>query len=152
MGRPDDVISVAGHRLSTGAMEEVLARHPDVAECAVIGVADALKGQVPVGLAVLKAGVARDADEIARALVARVRSEIGPVASLRQVLVVARLPKTRSGRVLRSTMRRIADAEPWAAPATIDDPATLDEVRVALRGAGDARERERCPGGGAGAA
>ena len=152
MGRTDDVINVAGHRLSTGAMEEVLARHPDVAECAVIGVADALKGQVPLGLAVLKASVARDADAIARELVARVRSEIGPVAALKQVLVVARLPKTRSGKVLRATMRSIADAEPWAAPPTIDDPATLDEVRAALRGAGYAREGEDGPGGGAGAA
>ena len=139
MGRTDDVINVAGHRLSTGAMEEVLARHPDVAECAVIGVADALKGQVPLGLVVLKAGVARAPDEVARELVERVRREIGPVASLKQVLVVARLPKTRSGKVLRSTMRRIADAEPWSAPPTIDDPAALEEVEAALRAAGYAR-------------
>jgi propionyl-CoA synthetase len=140
MGRTDDVINVAGHRLSTGAMEEVLARHPDVAECAVIGVADALKGQVPLGLAVLKAGVSKPADAVARELVERIRGEIGPVAALKQVLVVARLPKTRSGKVLRSTMRRIADGQPWAAPATIDDPLTLDEVRTALQGAGYARE------------
>jgi propionyl-CoA synthetase len=129
-------------------MEEVLARHPDVAECAVIGVADALKGQLPLGLAVLKAGVERPADEVARELVERVRQEIGPVAALRQVLVVARLPKTRSGKVLRGTMRRIADAEPWSAPATIDDPQTLDEVREALRAAGYAGpERARAGGG-----
>jgi propionyl-CoA synthetase len=144
MGRTDDVINVAGHRLSTGAMEEVLARHPDVAECAVIGVADALKGQVPLGLAVLKAAVQRPPAEVARELVERVRREIGPVAALRQVLVVERLPKTRSGKVLRATMRRIADAEPWSVPPTVDDPATLDEVCSALRAAGYARE-----GGGA---
>jgi len=139
MGRTDDVINVAGHRLSTGAMEEVLARHPDVAECAVIGVADALKGQVPLGLVVLKAAVTRPRDEIARELVERVRGEIGPVAALKQVLVVERLPKTRSGKVLRATMRRIADAEPWSAPATIDDAAALDEVQAALREVGYAR-------------
>jgi propionyl-CoA synthetase len=142
MGRTDDVINVAGHRLSTGAMEEVLARHPDVAECAVIGVADALKGQLPLGLAVLKASVTRPPDDVARELVERVRRDIGPVAALKQVLVVARLPKTRSGKVLRATMRRIADAQPWTAPATIDDPATLDEVRAALQGAGYARDDE----------
>jgi propionyl-CoA synthetase len=134
MGRTDDVINVAGHRLSTGAMEEVLARHPDVAECAVIGVADALKGQVPLGFAVLKAGVARDPDGIAAELVQRVRDEIGPVAAFKQALIVARLPKTRSGKILRGTMRKIADAQPWSAPATIDDPAILDEIAAILRG------------------
>jgi propionyl-CoA synthetase len=134
MGRTDDVINVAGHRLSTGAMEEVLARHPDVAECAVIGVADALKGQVPLGFAVLKAGVARDSDGIAAELVQRVRDEIGPVAAFKQALIVARLPKTRSGKILRGTMRKIADAQPWSAPATIDDPAILDEIAAILRG------------------
>ncbi|MEB2345386.1 MAG: AMP-binding protein [Deltaproteobacteria bacterium] len=141
MGRTDDVINVAGHRLSTGAMEEVLARHPDVAECAVIGVADALKGQLPLGLAVLKAtALGRPPADVERELVEAVRREIGPVASLRQVLVVPRLPKTRSGKVLRGTMRRIADAGPWSAPATIDDPAVLDEIRAALHGAGYARD------------
>ena len=134
MGRTDDVINVAGHRLSTGAMEEVLARHPDVAECAVIGVADPLKGQVPLGFAVLKAGVARDPDGIAAELVQRVRDEIGPVAAFKQALIVARLPKTRSGKILRGTMRKIADAQPWSAPATIDDPAILDEIAAILRG------------------
>jgi propionyl-CoA synthetase len=133
MGRTDDVINVAGHRLSTGAMEEVLARHPDVAECAVIGVADAMKGQLPVGLVVLKAGFDRDPATVERELVERVRSEIGPVAAFRRALVVKRLPKTRSGKILRGTMRRIAEARPWTLPATIDDPAALDEVRETLR-------------------
>jgi len=133
MGRTDDVINVAGHRLSTGAIEEVLARHPDVAECAVIGVADPLKGQVPVGLVVLKQGTARDAAALARDLVARVRAEIGPVAAFKRAAVVERLPKTRSGKILRGTMRRMADAEPWAPPPTLDDPAALDEVQDALR-------------------
>jgi propionyl-CoA synthetase len=139
MGRTDDIINVAGHRLSTGAMEEVLARHPDVAECAVIGVADALKGQVPLGFAVLKAGVLRDPELIAAELVQRVRDEIGPVAAFKQALVVPRLPKTRSGKILRGTMRRIADAEPWTMPATIDDPAILDEIHTLLRERGLAR-------------
>jgi propionyl-CoA synthetase len=133
MSRTDDVINVAGHRLSTGAMEEVLASHPDVAECAVIGAADPLKGQVPVGFVVLKAGVARPEDELARELVASVRERIGPVASFKRACVVARLPKTRSGKILRGTMRKIADAQPWKAPATIDDPAALAEIEAALR-------------------
>jgi propionyl-CoA synthetase len=136
MGRTDDVINVAGHRLSTGAMEEVLAAHPDVAECAVIGVADALKGQVPVGLLVLKAGVAREPAAIAAEVVRAVRERIGPVASFKDACVVPRLPKTRSGKVLRGTMRAIADARPWRTPATIDDPAALDEIRAALAGLG----------------
>ena len=136
MSRTDDVINVAGHRLSTGAMEEVLAGHPDVAECAVIGVADALKGQLPLGFAVLSAGVTRDADEIVAELVARVREVIGPVAAFKKACVVARLPKTRSGKVLRGTMRKIADGEPWRMPATIDDPAILDEIAEALRALG----------------
>jgi propionyl-CoA synthetase len=142
MSRTDDIINVAGHRLSTGAMEEVLASHPDVAECAVIGVADALKGQVPVGLVVLKAGVARVEDELVRELVARVREQIGPVASFKQASVVARLPKTRSGKILRGTLRKMADAQPWRPPATIDDPAVLEEMEAALRrlGYGGARE------------
>ncbi len=132
MTRTDDIINVAGHRLSTGGMEEVLAAHPDVAECAVMGVADALKGQVPLGLIVLKAGVNRRADEIEREAVALVRERIGPVASFKAALVVDRLPKTRSGKILRGTMRRIADGEDYRVPATIDDPAILGEITVAL--------------------
>jgi propionyl-CoA synthetase len=140
MGRTDDVINVAGHRLSTGAMEEVLAGHPDVAECAVVGVRDALKGQLPLGFAVLKAGAAREPAEVAAELVARVRETIGPVAAFKQACVVPRLPKTRSGKVLRGTMRAIADGEPWRMPATIDDPASLDEIGAALRALGYPRE------------
>jgi len=136
MARTDDIINVAGHRLSTGAMEEVIAGHPDVAECAVTGVADALKGQVPLGFVVLNAGVSRDAAELERELVARVRDAIGPVAAFRRALVVPRLPKTRSGKVLRGTLRKIADAEPYRTPPTIDDPAILDEIRALLREAG----------------
>jgi len=132
MSRIDDVINVAGHRLSTGAMEEVLAGHPDVAECAVIGAADALKGQLPVGLVVLKAGVMRAPEEVRSELVARVREQIGAVAAFRHVAIVARLPKTRSGKVLRATMRSIADAQPYTVPATIDDPRILEEVTTAL--------------------
>jgi propionyl-CoA synthetase len=131
MGRIDDVINVAGHRLSTGAMEEVVATHPDVAECAVIGVADDLKGQVPVGFVVLKAGSDRDPRELQSELVALVREQIGPVAAFRQALVVPRLPKTRSGKILRATMRRIADDQPYEAPSTIDDPAVLEEIATA---------------------
>jgi propionyl-CoA synthetase len=133
MGRTDDVINVAGHRLSTGEFEQVLAAHPAVAECAVIGVADELKGTVPVGLVVLKAGVATDVATLQRELVAKIRDEVGPVASFHRCLVVARLPKTRSGKVLRSTMRAIADGRPWNAPATIEDPAVLGEIEAALR-------------------
>jgi propionyl-CoA synthetase len=136
MSRTDDVINVAGHRLSTGAIEEVLAGHPDVAECAVIGVADALKGQLPLGLVVLKAGAGRDPTELSAELVARVRETIGPVAAFKRACVVPRLPKTRSGKVLRGTMRRIADGEDWRMPATIDDPAILDEVAEAFAGLG----------------
>jgi propionyl-CoA synthetase len=132
MARTDDIINVAGHRLSTGAIEEVLAAHPDVAECAVIGVADPLKGQIPVGLLVLKAGVARDHAEICDETVQLVRERIGPVAVFKKAVVVERLPKTRSGKILRGTMRRIADAEAYATPATIDDPAILDEITAAL--------------------
>jgi propionyl-CoA synthetase len=127
---------VAGHRLSTGGMEEVLASHPDVAECAVIGVADRLKGQVPVGFVVLKHGVHRPEAEIVTELVALVRDRIGPVAAFKQATVVARLPKTRSGKILRGTMRQIADGEEWRLPATIDDPATLDEIGRALQSLG----------------
>jgi len=136
MSRTDDVINVAGHRLSTGAIEEVLASHPDVAECAVIGVRDELKGQLPLGLVVLKQGVRRDPGELAAELVARVRERIGPVAAFKRVCAVERLPKTRSGKVLRSTMRRIADGEPWRTPPTIEDPSALDEIRAALRALG----------------
>ncbi len=134
MSRIDDIINVAGHRLSTGAMEEVLAGHPDVAECAVIGVADAMKGQLPLGLVVLKAGVDRPHADIQRELVARVREQIGAVAAFKQVFVVQRLPKTRSGKVLRATMRAIADRQPYTVPATIDDPRILDEIGAALKG------------------
>ncbi|HKD33559.1 MAG TPA: AMP-binding protein, partial [Gaiellaceae bacterium] len=132
MARTDDIINVAGHRLSTGAMEEVLASHPDVAECAVIGVADELKGQTPVGFLVLKAGVDRSHEEIVTEVVQLVRDEIGPVAAFKTAAVVERLPKTRSGKILRGTMRRIADAEEYAVPATIDDPAILDEIAETL--------------------
>jgi propionyl-CoA synthetase len=135
MSRIDDIINVAGHRLSTGAMEEVLAGHPDVAECAVIGVADAMKGQLPLGLVVLKAGVTRPHGEIRKELVARVREQIGAVAAFKQAIIVPRLPKTRSGKVLRATMRAIADAQPYSVPATIDDPKILDEIRAAIKGA-----------------
>jgi len=134
MSRIDDIINVAGHRLSTGAMEEVLASHPDVAECAVIGVADALKGQLPVGLVVLKAGVAREPAQIVSDLVERVRSQIGAVAAFKTAYVVPRLPKTRSGKVLRATMRAIADGQPYSVPATIDDPKVLEEIAGALKG------------------
>ncbi len=132
MGRTDDIINVAGHRLSTGAMEEVLAAHPAVAECAVVGAADDLKGQVPLGLVVLKAGVNTDEAVILRELVALVRDRIGPVAAFKDARVVKRLPKTRSGKILRASIRRIADGQPANAPATIDDPAILDEIGAAL--------------------
>jgi propionyl-CoA synthetase len=143
MTRTDDIINVAGHRLSTGGIEEVLAAHPDVAECAVIGVADALKGQVPVGFLVLKAGAKGPAAQVAAEAVKLVRDRIGPVASFKTAMVVQRLPKTRSGKILRGTMRRIADGEDYKMPATIDDPAILGEIADTLKGAGYA-------GGGAG--
>src|SRR5438874_5599737 len=136
MARTDDIINVAGHRLSTGAIEEVLASHPDVAECAVIGVADEVKGQVPIGFLVLKAGVERKDTEIGTEVVQLVRERIGPVASFKTAVVVGRLPKTRSGKILRGTMRRIADGQEYATPATIDDPAILDEMADTLRGMG----------------
>jgi propionyl-CoA synthetase len=132
MGRIDDVINVAGHRLSTGEIEQTLAGHPAVAECAVIPREDALKGQVPVGLVVLKVGVSQAHDALRAELVARVRDEVGPVAAFRECYVVARLPKTRSGKVLRGTMRRILAGEQPPVPATIDDPAVLDEIRLAF--------------------
>jgi propionyl-CoA synthetase len=136
MARTDDIINVAGHRLSTGAIEEVLAAHPDVAECAVFGVADGLKGQLPIGLLVLNAGVDRPAGEIVGEAVALVRNQIGAVAAFKTAIVVGRLPKTRSGKILRGTMRSIADGEEYAMPATIDDPAILDEIRETLQGMG----------------
>jgi propionyl-CoA synthetase len=136
MTRTDDIINVAAHRLSTGEIEEVLAAHPDVAECAVIGVADALKGQVPLGLLVLKAGVDRPAGQVEREAIELVRDRVGPIASFKTALVVAGLPKTRSGKILRGTMRRIADGEDYPLPATIDDPAVLGEITDALKKAG----------------
>ncbi|MET4807555.1 propionyl-CoA synthetase [Limibacillus sp. MBR-115] len=139
MARTDDIINVAGHRLSTGGMEEVLASHPDVAECAVIGVADSLKGQVPLGFVVLNAGCQRVDSEIQAELVKLVREKIGPVAAFKLVAVIKRLPKTRSGKILRRTMRQIADGESFKPPATIDDPAILDEIAAALSGLGYAR-------------
>ncbi len=136
MTRTDDVINVAGHRLSTGAMEEVLSGHPDVAECAVMGVYDQLKGQVPLGMVVLNAGVTKAHDEIIKECVKMVREKIGPVAAFKTAIVVKRLPKTRSGKILRSTMRSIADKKEYKVPATIDDPATLDEIKSSLSAIG----------------
>jgi propionyl-CoA synthetase len=136
MARTDDVINVAGHRLSTGAMEEVLASHPDVAECAVIGVADELKGQLPMAFLCLNRGCARDHDAIVAECVALVRERIGPVAAFRTAVVVDRLPKTRSGKILRGIMVRIADGRDWKMPATIDDPAILGEIGESLARAG----------------
>ncbi|WP_108482596.1 propionyl-CoA synthetase [Oceaniglobus ichthyenteri] len=133
MARTDDVINVAGHRLSTGGMEEVLAGHPDVAECAVIGVADPLKGQLPMGFVCLSKGVEKPHDQIEKECIQRVRDQIGPVAAFRLIKVVDRLPKTRSGKILRATMAKIADGETFKMPATIDDPAVLDEIAVALK-------------------
>ncbi len=140
MARTDDIINVAGHRLSTGAMEEVLAAHPDVAECAVIGAADTLKGQLPLGFVVLNAGVSRPDAEIAQEVVKMVRERIGPVAAFKTVTVVKRLPKTRSGKILRATMRKIADSADYKLPATIDDPAILGEITEALQGVGYAAD------------
>ncbi len=133
MGRTDDIINVAGHRLSTGGMEEVLAAHPDVAECAVLGIKDELKGEVPCGFIVLKSGVNRPPAEIEKECIALIREKIGPVASFRLAIAVARLPKTRSGKILRGTIKKIADGEEWQMPATIDDPAILDEIGSALK-------------------
>jgi len=136
MGRVDDIINVAGHRLSTGGMEEVVAKHPSVAECAVIGVDDQLKGQVPVGFAVLKAGVTKKPDEIQKEIVGMIRDQIGALACLKDVAIVGRLPKTRSGKILRSTMRKIADGKEFNVPSTIEDPAVLGEIQDALKKAG----------------
>ena len=134
MSRTDDIINVAGHRLSTGGMEEVLASHKDVAECAVVGVKDALKGEVPAGFLVLKAGVNRPPAEVEQECCALVREKIGPVASFKLAITVARLPKTRSGKILRGTIKKIADGDPWTMPATIEDPKVLDEIGDALKG------------------
>ena len=136
MGRTDDIINVAGHRLSTGGMEEVLSAHQDVAECAVLGIKDELKGEVPCGLVVLKAGVNRPPEHIEKECVALIRDKIGPVASFRLALVVQRLPKTRSGKILRGTIKKIADGDTWTMPATIEDPKVLDEIGDALKGRG----------------
>jgi propionyl-CoA synthetase len=139
MSRTDDIINVAGHRLSTGGMEEVLAAHPDVAECAVLGIKDELKGEVPCGFIVLKAGVNRPPSEIEKEIVALVRERIGPVAAFKLAITVARLPKTRSGKILRGTIKKIADGDQWTMPATIDDPVILDEIGAALKGHGVGR-------------
>lgn len=133
MARTDDIINVAGHRLSTGAMEEVVAEHPEVAECAVVGIGDAMKGQVPCGFIVLNAGVSRNPGDVEREVVGLVRDRIGPVAAFKTVVTIKRLPKTRSGKILRGTIQKIADKEEWNMPATIDDPAILDEITVALK-------------------
>jgi len=141
MARTDDVINVAGHRLSTGGMEEVLGRHPDVAESAVVGVADSFKGQLPVGFLVLKMGVARPHEEIVKEVIQMVREQIGAVAAFKQAAVVERLPKTRSGKILRGTIQKIADNQPWKMPATIDDPMILHETTDALEQLGYASSR-----------
>ncbi len=141
MGRMDDVINVSGHRLSTGEMEEVVAKHPAVAECAVVGVSDSLKGQVPLGLVVLKAGVEEDHQKIISDLVQMVRDQIGPIACFKQAVVVKRLPKTRSGKILRGVIRKIADGEPYKMPSTIDDPAILGEIEESLKSIGYACKR-----------
>jgi propionyl-CoA synthetase len=134
MGRTDDIINVAGHRLSTGGMEEILASHPDVAECAVLGIKDAIKGEVPCGFLVLKAGVTRSPAEIEKEIVSLVREKLGPVAAFKLAITVGRLPKTRSGKILRGTIKKIADGEQWTMPATIEDPKVLDEIGEALKG------------------
>jgi len=142
MSRTDDIINVAGHRLSTGAMEEILADHPDVAECAVLGVEDQLKGQVPVGFVVLNAGVTRDHGDIIKEVIQSVRDRIGPVASFKTATVAKRLPKTRSGKILRGTIQKIADNQEYKVPATIDDPTILGEIEEALVGIGYAKARK----------
>ncbi|OQX10798.1 MAG: propionyl-CoA synthetase, partial [Desulfobacteraceae bacterium IS3] len=142
MSRTDDIINVAGHRLSTGAMEEILSDHPDVAECAVLGVEDQLKGQVPVGFIVLKAGVKRSNEDIIKEVVGMVRDRIGAVAAFKTATVVKRLPKTRSGKILRGTIQKIADNKDFKVPATIDDPTTLTEMEEALNSIGYAKSRK----------
>jgi propionyl-CoA synthetase len=134
MGRTDDIINVAGHRLSTGGMEEILASHPDVAECAVLGIRDSIKGEVPCGFLVLKSGVVRGNAEVEKDVVALVREKLGPVAAFKLAITVGRLPKTRSGKILRGTIKKIADGDPWTMPATIEDPKVLDEIGEALKG------------------
>ena len=130
MGRTDDVINVAGHRLSTGEMEEIVAAHPAVAECAVIGIADELKGQLPLGLVVLKDGINTAPNVVEKELIKAVRAQIGAVACFQKALIVERLPKTRSGKILRATLRKIADGETYTAPSTIEDPAVLEEIKA----------------------
>ena len=132
MSRTDDIINVAGHRLSTGAIEEVLSEHQSVAECAVIGIADKLKGQLPIGLIALKSGVQKDNETISKECIQMVRDKVGPVAAFKTAIVVKRLPKTRSGKILRGTVRKIADKEEYKMPATIDDPIILDEIKQDL--------------------
>ena len=134
LGRTDDIINVAGHRLSTGGMEEILASHPDVAECAVLGIKDAVKGEVPCGFLVLKAGVTRNQAEIEKEIVALVREKLGPVAAFKLAITVARLPKTRSGKILRGTIKKIADGDTWTMPPTIEDPKVLEEIEGSLKG------------------
>jgi propionyl-CoA synthetase len=141
MARTDDIINVAGHRLSTGGMEEAVASHADVAECAVVGIADEMKGQIPAGFIVINSGVDRDPREIEKEVIAIVRDRIGPVAAFKTVMVVKRLPKTRSGKILRATMQKIADSEDWKMPATIDDPNVLDEIKSVLEDRGILRPR-----------
>lgn len=140
MARTDDIINVAGHRLSTGGMEEAVSGHPDVAECAVIGIADSMKGQIPAGFIVLNSGVDRSDEDVEKEVVKLVRDKIGPVAAFKTVMAVKRLPKTRSGKILRATMQKIADGEDWKMPATIDDPAILDEITGVLTGRGIRKE------------
>jgi propionyl-CoA synthetase len=142
MARTDDVINVAGHRLSTGGMEEVLSKHPDVAECAVVGVADSFKGQLPVGFLVLKLGVTKSNEEIVKEVVQMVRQQIGAVAAFKTATVVERLPKTRSGKILRGTIQKIADNAEFKVPATIDDPMIIDEITEALQGIGYGKSRQ----------
>ena len=132
MSRTDDIINVAGHRLSTGAIEEVLSEHQSVAECAVLGIADKLKGQLPIGLVVLKSGVEKSNETISEECIKMVRDKIGPVAAFKIVIVIKRLPKTRSGKILRGTIRKIADNEAYKVPPTIDDPHILDEIKENL--------------------
>jgi len=142
MGRMDGVINVAGHRLSTGEMEEVVAKHPDVAECAVIGVDDELKGEVPMGFVVLKEGIERDYESLAQGIVQLIRDEIGAVASFRIATVVDRLPKTRSGKILRGTMRSMADGKKWNMPSTIEDESVLPEIEESIKALGYPKKKE----------
>ena len=136
MSRTDDIINVAGHRLSTGSMEEILSENASVAECAVLGIADNLKGQIPLGLIVLKSGVTKKPEDISKECIQMIRDKIGPVAAFKNVVVVKRLPKTRSGKILRGTVGKIADQVPYKMPATIDDPLILDEIKSSLIEAG----------------